>query len=660
MKKLVFSRHIIMYMMFTLIMFVVLMNKANFHVDEIYTYTLSNNVGNTGIEITDGISYMPSESAYLNSMVVNEGERFNYSNVWLNQANDVHPPLYYALVHTICSLFPGHFSLWYAGAVNIFFALMTLWTIRKIAYELTNNETIVSVVSVFYIISAGMLSTITFLRMYVMAAFFVSFITLIFVKAVGRKLTWHFFALLIFVSVTGTLTHYFFTIYLFFLCLVFGIWLLAGKHYKDAFVFCASMGIAASSTLLIFPSAYNHILGGGYRGAQSIDNFLDASISNYWDNIKSFYSFIDKPVFGGMISYIFVALFTIAVLRKISFKKKVLKLFGEKEIQEKTVKWLILVLPSICYLLLVSKIAVYITDRYISPIYAVSVVWIISLVCLFAYKWFNEKYCYIVIGVILSVMTVNGWHSCIWETSYKASKELLEATQEYAEQNAVYVYGEAWKVQPSFLQVIKHKSVTFFKNTNIGAMYGIKNNLEDKLVVYIDNSLDAQGIINKVYEAYPLLNSYKKLGSFGYSSSYYLWGEGIQTQKYRIYNYYHDFTLGSSSGIINSGESVGLSVNDSVVQQIQKDNGQYSILMIGNLALDIKGGSLAEGSSIQLYVNNNTNAQKWRLFENDDGTMTIFSANDDLVLAYDERGNVYLSRYNSNDNSQKWRFEQIN
>lgn len=387
---------------------------------------------------------------------------------------------------------------------------------------------------------------------------------------------------------------------------------------------------------------------------------MDASISNYWDNIKSFYSFIDKPVFGGMISYIFVALFTIAVLRKISFKKKVLELFGEKEIQERTVKWLILVLPSICYLLLVSKIAVYITDRYISPIYAVSVVWVISLVCLFAYKWFNEKYCYIVIGVILSVMTVNGWHSCIWETSYKASKELLETTQEYAEQNAVYVYGEAWKVQPSFLQVIKHKSVTFFKNTNIGAMYGIKNNLEDKLVVYIDNSLDAQGIINKVYEAYPLLNSYKKLGSFGYSSSYYLWGEGIQTKKYRIYNYDHDFTLGSSSGIINSGESVGLSVNDSVVQQIQKDNGQYSILMIGNLALDIKGGSLAEGSSIQLYVNNNTSAQKWRLFENDDGTMTIFSANDDLVLAYDEKGNVYLSRYNSNDNSQKWRFEQIN
>ena len=387
---------------------------------------------------------------------------------------------------------------------------------------------------------------------------------------------------------------------------------------------------------------------------------METSISNYWENIKSFYSFIDKPVFGGMLSYIFVALFIIAIVKKLSLKKMAFDLFGEKERQKKAVKWLILIVPCICYLLLVSKIAVYITDRYLSPIYAVSVVWVICGVCLISYRWFNERYRYIVISIILAVMTVNGWRNCTWETSYKSSKSLLETNQEYAEQNALYIYGDAWKVQPSFLQVIQHKSVTFFKNTNIGAMYGAKNNFDDKLVVYIENSLDAQSIINKIYEAYPLLNSYKKLGSFGYSSSYYLWGEGIQTKKYKIYDYNHSFTLGSRSGVISSKENIGLSANDSVVQQIQKAGEQYGILMIGNLAIDIKGGSFSEGNGIQLYVNNGTNAQKWRISANDDGTITIFSVSGDLVLSYDENKNVYLSKYNADNNSQKWRLEEIN
>ena len=191
-------------------------------------------------------------------------------------------------------------------------------------------------------------------------------------------------------------------------------------------------------------------------------------------------------------------------------------------------------------------------------------------------------------------------------------------------------------------------------------MYGIKNNLDDKLIVYIEDSLDAQSMINRVYEAYPLLNSYKKLGSFGYSSSYYLWGEGIQTKKYRIYDYNHNFTLGSSNGITNNGEKIELSANGNVVQYVQKDSEQYGTLMIENLVIDIKDGFFTEGNGVQLYVNNNTDAQKWRISANDDGTITIFSMRDDLVLAYDENKNVYLSKYNVNDNLQKWSFEEIN
>ncbi len=58
---------------------------------------------------------------YNNYFAVKKNERFDYRKVWKNQKNDVHPPIYYILLHTICSFFPGKFSWWYAGSINIFF-----------------------------------------------------------------------------------------------------------------------------------------------------------------------------------------------------------------------------------------------------------------------------------------------------------------------------------------------------------------------------------------------------------------------------------------------------------------------------------------------------------------------------------------------------------
>ena len=45
---------------------------------------------------------------------VHPGERFGYGKVWANQAGDVHPPLWYAALHTVCSFFPGEFSKWFS------------------------------------------------------------------------------------------------------------------------------------------------------------------------------------------------------------------------------------------------------------------------------------------------------------------------------------------------------------------------------------------------------------------------------------------------------------------------------------------------------------------------------------------------------------------
>ena len=71
--------------------------------------------------------HTPGTSVYDDYMKVQNGQRFDYVNVWRNQTNDVHPPLYYALIHTICSVFPNKFSKWFAAGINVICSADTIY-----------------------------------------------------------------------------------------------------------------------------------------------------------------------------------------------------------------------------------------------------------------------------------------------------------------------------------------------------------------------------------------------------------------------------------------------------------------------------------------------------------------------------------------------------
>ena len=120
-------------MIFSILMTAVIASKKNMHTDEVLTYGLAN-APEGWITLTNGEIYSPARKAWMDYVTVGEN-RFDYAVVWRNQAMDVHPPLYYALIHTICSFFPGKFSLWFAGAVNLIFAVLTLWASRRLLEE---------------------------------------------------------------------------------------------------------------------------------------------------------------------------------------------------------------------------------------------------------------------------------------------------------------------------------------------------------------------------------------------------------------------------------------------------------------------------------------------------------------------------------------------
>ena len=198
-------------------------------------------------------------------------------------------------MHTICSLFPDRFSIWYTGIINIIFALLTLYVIRGLVYELVQSNEAVTLASVIFVFSAGILSSVTFLRMYVMTMFEVALVTLIFVRAAAKGHTWKFYIQVIMISVAGALTHYYFIVYLFFICLFWGVHLLIGRRFRDAGLFMISMILSGGLSIAVFPGMIKHMfLKEGYRGQESIENLTRFSITEYGSRLREFYSFLNE------------------------------------------------------------------------------------------------------------------------------------------------------------------------------------------------------------------------------------------------------------------------------------------------------------------------------------------------------------------------------
>ena len=93
--------------------------KTGFHYDEYYSYYSSN--VSAGLTPEDQ-GWVKGEQI-LDEFRVLDGERFNYGMVRLMQTYDVHPPVYYFVLHTICSFTSGIFSKWQGLAVNLIFHL---------------------------------------------------------------------------------------------------------------------------------------------------------------------------------------------------------------------------------------------------------------------------------------------------------------------------------------------------------------------------------------------------------------------------------------------------------------------------------------------------------------------------------------------------------
>ena len=256
------------------------------HVDEVWSYMLSNKTDSpflyapaigVGEEDFDTSNLVLSETEsykmyfnhwhdsdyYHNAVTVQRGERFLYDRVKYNQTLDVHPPLYYYLLHTICSFFPDTFSWWYAFSINIVFYIGTLIMIFAVSKKFEMNDTNALFAVLFWGISASGTNEVCFLRMYMMLTFFITCITYLNICMI-QKFSVKYAAAVFILDILSFLTQYYAYIYVFFITLFYIVYLLYKRRILRGILYGTAILAGVGIAVLMFPAVYKHIFSGIY------------------------------------------------------------------------------------------------------------------------------------------------------------------------------------------------------------------------------------------------------------------------------------------------------------------------------------------------------------------------------------------------------------
>lgn len=513
----------VIYVAFILFMCVVIANKDNLHVDGFFSYGLSNQTytDHIGMAPLEGKVYTPAESAWQEYLTVQEGARFDYGNIWKNQAEDVHPPLYYVLLHTICSLFPNRFSIWFAAFINILFAVLTLLVSQKIVRELGGSNKIVLLFSVAFSLSAGMLSAVSLLRMYLMTMFWVTLVSWLFLKIYRNDGNPKSFAAVSVVCAAGTLTHYYFVVWLFFLCFVMGVSLLWGKKWKKILAFVVSVGAGEIASILIFPGMIYHIfLENGDRGEQSVQKLLYTSKSENLEKLTDYFGYLNEQLFGGLLPLLIVLIAASFIVVTVSVRKK-------KVTAEKIFPWFLLGIPCVCYYVLIARISVYTADRYIQPIYPVVLIVGLGSVLISMEKLLKNRGLFLIVsGLLVLLMSVNGLRICPWEYLYKEDGRMFQQLDAYADCDCLFVYdaNDPYnRIQQSFFEVSRYRSVVFVADTDLEMLENISLENKEQLILCIDFACDTEAVLEALEAVNQRFSSAVELGKAGlYTTTWYL------------------------------------------------------------------------------------------------------------------------------------------
>lgn len=247
--------------------------KTSYHCDEIYSYGLSNSFYKPFIESDDVYSHenyncvneWVSADVFKDYITVSKDQRFRYDSVWYNQSKDRHPPLYYAILHTICSFMPGTFSFWPGFILNlVFFAVLQIF-LYLLAKNVLRSRWLALLLCLLWGFTNAATDMVFFTRMYCMLAMWSVILIYLHSRLILNEdnvKPKHIIPLAI-VTMLGALTQYLFLFVAFVTAVCFCIRYLLKKRFRLFFAYSAAMLSGVLLSFSIYPAAVKHLFTEG-------------------------------------------------------------------------------------------------------------------------------------------------------------------------------------------------------------------------------------------------------------------------------------------------------------------------------------------------------------------------------------------------------------
>jgi len=460
--------------------------KTYIHMDEAYSLGLSTY---NKINIQDNEDFYNkwhNNTYYEDYITLNTNETSTFKPVYINQVNDVHPPLYYLFLRIFMLLSIDKFSKWPGIILNIIIFIFINIFSYLILYFITKDNKKSLLITLLSNTSLASISSVIYIRMYAMCTLNILITTYIHLLLYNsKKINYKLLFLVSLTSLIGSLTHYYFLFYLFGLFIFMCVKYYKEKRYKELLCYFLSLFIAGSLSLLIFPYSIKHLFF-GYRGAGSLEKFK--YIDKFSTNINGYLYKINDYGFNGLL--IIVSVILVFMILK---KKKVIKYSNEY--------MKVLIIPSVIYFLFVSLTAPYIELRYVLPIIPV-IFYIVSIYWLEMIHTLDKKHYKLITIIIITIFLINPFLlKRKPEVLYLERKEVVDNIKLNKEKQAIYLYDTSNNrfLDDIYLFSIISKSY-IAKDIEINDVNKIikNNDISKEIVIFANGKYDNKNTLDKV------------------------------------------------------------------------------------------------------------------------------------------------------------------
>lgn len=488
--------------------------KVGFHEDEGYTLSSSVNPINGLMAAYDDWAGSPvwrSNEYVKDFMTLTPNNILNFKALYMNQAYDNHPPVFYTLVHFSSLLFNGQFNINTVFVVNVIAFIFSCIVLSKTLTILAKNHLCIPLI-IFYGLSMGTISMVIFQRMYMLLTLFILLYFYYSLKIYKNefKMSKKDIIILGLITVLGFLTQYFFAIYSFFIFIIMIINMMKTKKDKKTILkYVISHIIYGTIGILLFVPCIKHLLFSD-RGLTNLGN------SNYWGHVFDYinhlsYAFTINNTNNILIFSILILFIISTIILVIKSKEKFIPI--------------ITILPSIFYFFIAVKMTSFQELRYVMPV----IPFIVLILFFILDKFINVKYKeFLFIGISV-LLILPGFIFSKPLFLYENYDEILNIANKNSEKSFVYVYDNIFNHMQSVPEMMIYEKtliVNYNKDELKYAYNDIDLNSEGSFILAIKSYMDNEKVLeelknNSDFKNVTLLYEIENSSNF-VSNNYYL------------------------------------------------------------------------------------------------------------------------------------------